>query len=91
MTAFLILTFLVGAVLGQRFSVLVLLPVTFAMALIAIPVGLIANLSFLDAVKDVVFCALALQAGYLLGSAARFWLAAARASRVFTRSFKTAR
>ncbi|KJC49464.1 hypothetical protein UP09_07110 [Bradyrhizobium sp. LTSP885] len=91
MTELLIFAFLVGAVVGQRFQVFVLLPLTIAIALVAIPIGLIANLTFFDGLKDVVFCALALQAGYLFGSAARFWLAAARASRVFSRSFKTAR
>ncbi|QPF87107.1 hypothetical protein IC762_12740 [Bradyrhizobium genosp. L] len=91
MTAILILTFLVGAVLGQRFQVLVLLPLTFVMALIAIPAGLIANLSFLDALKDLVLGALVLQAGYLFGSAVRYWLAAARATRVLPRPFKAAK
>jgi hypothetical protein len=91
MTEFLIFSFLVGAVLGQRFRVLVLLPLTFVMLLAAIPVGWMANLGFLDALKGVVLAAIALQAGYLFGSAARFALAAGRAARVFARPLKTAR
>jgi hypothetical protein len=35
-----IFSFLVGAVFGQRFRVLVLLPLTFAMGLVAIVIGL---------------------------------------------------
>ncbi len=91
MAELLIFSFLVGAVLGQRFRVLVLLPLTLAIGLIAIPVGLMAQVGSLVAVKDFALCALALQAGYLFGSAARFWLAAARASRVFVRPLNTAR
>ena len=86
-----IFSFLVGAVFGQRFRVLVLLPLTFAMGLIAIVIGFVAHLRFLDGLKDFALCALALQGGYLFGSLARFWLAAARASRVFARPLKTAR
>jgi hypothetical protein len=89
MTELLIFTFLAGAVLGQRFTVLVLLPLTMAMGLVAIPTSLIAGVTFLDGLKDMVLCALALQAGYLCGSAARFWLGAARAGRVSARSLKT--
>ncbi|WFU39465.1 hypothetical protein QA640_34665 [Bradyrhizobium sp. CB82] len=91
MAGLLIFSFLVGAVLGQRFRVMVLLPLTLAMGLAAIPVGLVAHLAFFDGLKGFAFCALALQGGYLFGSLARFWLAAARASRVFARPLKTAR
>lgn len=91
MTAFLIFSFLVGAVLGQRFRVLVLVPLTFFMVLAAIPVGLIADLTVLESLKGVMFAAIALQGGYLFGSGARFGLAAARAGRVFARPVKTAR
>lgn len=90
MAELLIFSFLVGAVLGQRFRVLVLLPLTFVMLLAAIPVGWMANLGFLGALKGVVLAAIALQAGYLFGSAARFALAG-RAARVFARPLKTAR
>lgn len=86
-----IFSFLVGAVLGQRFKVLVLLPLTLAMGVASIAIGLIADLSFLDTAKGLALCALALQGGYLFGSIARFVLAAARASRVFARPLKTAR
>jgi hypothetical protein len=49
-----------------------------------------AHLAFFDGLKGFALCALALQGGYLFGSLARFWLAAARASRVFA-PLKTAR
>ena len=91
MTAFLIFSFLVGAVLGQRFRVLVLVPLTFFMVLSAIPCGLIADLTVLEILKGVMFAAIALQGGYLFGSGARFGLAAARAGRVFARPVKTVR
>ena len=91
MTELLIFSFLAGAVLGQRFRVLVLLPLTFALVLAALPIGLMANLSFLEGLKGAVLAAIALQAGYLFGSAARFSLAAARAARVFARPVKTVR
>ncbi|MHC4044528.1 hypothetical protein [Bradyrhizobium sp. 23AC] len=91
MTAFLIFSFLVGAVLGQRFRVLVLLPLTFAMVLAAIPVGLVLDLTLLESLKGVALTAIALQGGYLFGSAARFGLAAARAARVFGRPIKATR
>lgn len=91
MTELLIFCFLAGAVLGQRFRVLVLLPLTFVMVLAAIPVGLMADVSFLEGLKNLALAAVALQAGYLLGSAARFALASARAARVFARPLKTAR
>ncbi|MBR0715878.1 hypothetical protein [Bradyrhizobium liaoningense] len=86
-----IFCFLIGAVLGQRFRVFVLLPVTLAMALIALAIGLVVHLSFLDGLKAFILCALAAQAGYVFGSLARFWLAAARAARIFARPLKTAR
>ena len=91
MTELLIFCFLVGAVLGQRFRVLVLLPLTFAMVLVAIPVGLMASVSFLESLKNLVLAAVALQAGYLFGSAARFALASARAAWVFARPVTTVR
>ncbi|RTE90038.1 MULTISPECIES: hypothetical protein [Bradyrhizobium] len=91
MTALLIFSFLVGAVLGQRFRVLVLLPVTFALLLTVLPVSLMTSLGALEGLKATVFAAIALQAGYLFGSAARFSLAAARAARVFGRPVKASR
>ncbi|PSO16480.1 hypothetical protein [Bradyrhizobium sp. MOS003] len=91
MTALLIFSFLVGAVLGQRFRVLVLLPVTFALVLTVLPVSLMTSLGVLEGLKAAALAAIALQGGYLFGSAARFSLAAARAARVFARPVKTAR
>ncbi|MGY4344986.1 hypothetical protein ACVWXM_001450 [Bradyrhizobium sp. GM7.3] len=91
MTELLIFCFLVGAVLGRRFRVLVLLPLTLVMMLAAIPVGWVANVSFLEGLKNLVLAAVALQAGYLFGSAARFALDSARAARVFARPVNTVR
>lgn len=91
MTALFIFSFLTGAVLGQRFRVLVLLPLTLLMVLAAVPVGWLIDVTALESLKDVVLAALALQFGYLFGSAARFGLAAARASRVFAHPIKTTR
>jgi hypothetical protein len=91
MAGLLIFSFLVGAVLGQRFRIMVLLPLTLAAALVATVIGFVAHLTFFDGLKGFALCALALQGGYLFGSLARFWLAAARASRVFARPLRTAR
>ena len=91
MTALLIFSFLVGAVLGQRFHVLVLLPLTFVMVIVALPAGPMLDVTVLDGLKGAVFAAIALQAGYLFGSGARFGLAAARARRVFGRPVKATR
>lgn len=91
MTELLIFSFLVGAVLGQRFRVLVLLPITLVLVLAVLPVALMSHLGFLEGLKGAVLAAIALQAGYLFGSAARFGLAAARTGRVFTRPVKATR
>jgi hypothetical protein len=91
MSEFGILSFLVGAVFGQRFRVMVLLPASLMMALLTIPVGLLAHLSFLQGLEGFAFCVLALQGGYLFGSMARFWLASARASRSVPHTVKAAR
>lgn len=91
MIELLIFSFLAGAVLGQRFRVLVLVPVTFFLVLTVLPVGLMTSLGFLEGLKAAVLGAMSLQAGYLFGSAARFGLAAARAARVFVRPVKAAR
>jgi hypothetical protein len=91
MTELLIFSFLAGAVLGQRFRVLMLLPVTFFLVLTVLPVGLMTSLGFLAGLKAAVFAAIVLQAGYLFGSGARFALAAGRAARVFARPAKAAR
>ncbi|MDA9409949.1 MULTISPECIES: hypothetical protein [unclassified Bradyrhizobium] len=91
MTELLIFSFLAGAVLGQRFRVLMLLPVTFFLVLTVLPVGLMTSLGFLAGLKAAVFAAIALQAGYLFGSGARFALAASRAARVVARPAKAAR
>ena len=91
MAEFGILSFLVGAVLGQRFRVMVLLPVTLMMALVAISIGVFAKLPFWRGLEGFVLCALALQGGYVFGSAARFLLAATRAARSLPRTAKVSR
>ncbi len=73
MTEVLIFSFLTGAVLGQRFRVLVLLPPTLVMVLAAIPVGLMADVTFLQGLKNLVLAAVALQAGYLSSVRPRLW------------------
>lgn len=88
MAELLILSFLGGVALGQRFRVLAIPPLTVAMGIIALPVGLIAQIAFLDGLKNVALCAVSLQAGYLFGAMARFWLAA---SRVLVRPLKIVR
>lgn len=91
MSEFGILSFLVGAVLGQRFRVMVLLPLTLAMALLTIPVGLLAHLTVLQALEGFALCVLTSQIGYLFGTVARFCVVAARAGRIVPRTFRTAR
>ncbi|MFB6421133.1 MULTISPECIES: hypothetical protein [Bradyrhizobium] len=91
MVSLLIFSFLAGAALGQRFRVLVLLPLTFVMMLAAIPVGVMVDLTVLGSLKGAVFAVIALQAGYLFGSGARFGLVAARAARVFGHPVKATR
>jgi hypothetical protein len=86
-----IFSFLLGAVFGLRFKVLVLLPLTLAIAMAALPIAFIAHLGLVDTVADAAICALALHGGYVFGSFARFSVAAARAGRVLPRPLKAAR
>jgi hypothetical protein len=77
--------FLFGAVLGIRFRVTGLLPVTFIIGLITLAVVLAGQLTPLEGGTRLGLAALALQAGYLLGSLGMSALEAARASREFAR------
>ena len=86
-----IAAFLVGAVFGMRFRVMVLLPATMALGALALALALLAQLSLLGALALFAAAALALQAGYVFGSIGRFVVASTRASRVFGRTLNTAR
>jgi hypothetical protein len=81
MTNLLILSVLVGAVLGMRLRVLILIPAMgFAFVAIVVISGARGNAPILIGVA-VVLTVISLQLGYLAGSAARFVLAASRISR----------
>jgi Zn-dependent protease len=78
-----IISFLVGAVYGLRFKVVVLLPLTLALSLLTLPFVLIAQLGLLEGLTSFAFAALALQGGYVFGSIAAMF--AFRAQRIFAR------
>jgi hypothetical protein len=81
MTNLLILSVLVGAVLGMRLRVLIILPVIgFAFVTIA-GIGAARSDALSLIATVMVLTAISLQLGYLLGSAARFVMVAARISR----------
>ena len=72
-----ICSLILGAIFGRRFKVLVLLPVTLAIGLLAIPMAGVFQLTPPAALKGFVICALALQGGFVLGSSTRVVLALA--------------
>jgi hypothetical protein len=72
---------LLGAVLGLRLKVIVLLPVTIMGAAITSLAALLMGQSGTVVISSVASFGLALQGGYLLGSWSRFTIAAARAAR----------
>jgi len=72
---------LVGAVFGLRFKVLVLLPVTIVGAVWVGLGSLVWGLPAVTSLIAVTVFSLALQGGYLFGSALRFTLAASRQAR----------
>jgi uncharacterized membrane protein len=78
MTNLLILSILVGAVLGMRFRVLILIPVM-GFAIIA-GIGAARGEAPSLIVTAMIFVAIALQLGFLVGSATRFILVASRIS-----------
>jgi hypothetical protein len=77
-----LLVFLLGAVLGMRFKVLILIP-AIAFALIAILVGGVARADSVSAILiAIVLTSIGLQIGYLSGIATRYSIALARAERL---------
>jgi hypothetical protein len=82
MSMLILLVFLLGAILGMRFKVLILIPVI-AFALIAILVG---GVTRGDSVSAILFAialvSIGLQLGYLTGIATRYTIALARAGRL---------
>jgi hypothetical protein len=82
MMVFVVLSLLVGMVLGQRFKVLVLVP---AIGL-ALLVTIVAGIARADALWPIVLMSAAviasLQLGYLAGTGIRHLIVAARASRL---------
>jgi hypothetical protein len=86
-----IFSFLVGAVFGLRFKVMVLLPLTLATGVIALLTCPILSLTLLEGLAGFAIGTFALHGGYLFGSFSRFAIAASRATRVVARPLKTAR
>jgi membrane protein DedA with SNARE-associated domain len=83
MMTLLITTLLAGMVLGQRFKVLILLPGITVVVIAAVAMG-IARAEHLRLIALMaVGAAAALQVGYLLGTAIRAFLVAARAARIY--------
>jgi hypothetical protein len=91
MVAYSLCVFLVGAVFGLRFKVMVLLPLTVAIGLATPLVGVLDHLTLVESFKGFAFCALALNAGYVFGSFARLTIAAARTTRSLARPIKAMR
>jgi hypothetical protein len=84
----LIVSFLVGMVLGQRFKVLILLP-AIALALIAVVGGGIARAEQVWSIALIaVGVIVALQIGYLIGTGIRALIVGARASRAYPGSVR---
>jgi hypothetical protein len=82
MAIIVLLVFLLGAVLGMRFKVLILIPVI-AFALISIVAGGIGSGdSFWAALTAAVLASVCLQIGYLGGTVTRHTMALARAQRL---------
>jgi hypothetical protein len=81
MIQFALISFLVGAVFGLRFKVMVLLPLSVVGGTAAGVIALVVTQSVASAAVGLVIYVLTLQAGYLLGSMSRFTIAAARAGR----------
>jgi len=64
---------LVGAALGQRFRVAALLPATGVLLTAVVLYGFLRHSSALDTVLAAIFAMIALEAGYVVGLAARWW------------------
>jgi hypothetical protein len=76
-----ILSLLAGAVIGMRFKVLILLPLSIFGGLNTLLVALIIGETMSSALISSAVVVLALQAGYLFGSGTRFAIAASRVPR----------
>jgi hypothetical protein len=82
MSMLILLVFLLGAVLGMRFKVLILIP-AIASVMIAILAGGVARGDSVSAILiAVVLASICLQIGYLSGIATRYGIALARAGRL---------
>ena len=77
-----LISLLVGAVLGMRFRVLVLLPAIFAALLAILAVGISSSINFPVIALAMVLATACLQLGYLGGVATRHVLTLARAGRI---------
>lgn len=86
MLALIILAFLVGAVLGMRFRVLILVPViTLAVGAI-VGAGVVSGSAYGDMLLTATIAAMSLQFGYLGGAFTRSILASSPSARVETSS-----
>jgi hypothetical protein len=72
MIDFTLCSFLVGAVFGLRFNVMVLLPLTLVLGPAAIALAAFAHLGAIEGLQAFLFSALSLHGGYVLGSILRF-------------------
>lgn len=86
MSALVTLSFLLGALLGLRFKVLVLVPLTASLGIAAIVVGLVTHVGAVTIFWGYALCAILLQAGYLVGSVARSWVVVGRLPRGLPRA-----
>ena len=82
MVMLLIFTMLIGAVLGMRFKVLVLVPATALVVLLIAAAGIAHGDGAGVILLAMVLAAVGLQMGYLGGTGTRFAMAAARAPRL---------
>lgn len=82
MTIFAILSFLLGAVLGHRFKVLVLCPTIVVGAAVAVAVGIARAEDVWLIVLTVILISVCLQIGYLCGTAVVSLAVASRATRI---------
>lgn len=84
MSLIIVSSFLVGAVLGLRFTVMAVVPANVAGALAVVMGAMLLDHSATSVVLAVLGFSAALQGGYMFGSFTRFTLAAMRVARVST-------
>lgn len=82
MTAFLLLTALFGSLVGTRFQVLCLVPLTVALLGIVSAVGAVLGADFVALSSTAVLAATVLQMGYVAGASAHYAIQVARAPRI---------